>query len=75
MTILFDIDPKIGIKRSGRGDRFERRAMSYHNKVRQGYLKVAKANRKRVKVVLVDTDIKSIQKKIREIIVNECKRG
>ena len=75
LTILFDLDPATGIKRSGRGDRFERRAITFHKKVRDGYLKVAWANKGRVKVVPVSGDIKTIQQKVREIVANECRLG
>ncbi|MBU1044646.1 MAG: dTMP kinase [Candidatus Omnitrophica bacterium] len=71
LTILFDIDPKIGLVRSGRGDRFEKRKISFHQRVRMGYLKIAKENPDRIKIIKVDTDIKTIQNQLRTILNNE----
>ena len=71
LTILFDIDVNTGIKRCGRADKFEKRSLFYHNKVRNGYLQIAKKNTKRVKVIKVDRDIETIQNELRLIIFNE----
>ena len=48
ITILLDLDPKIGLARvAGRGDsdelRFEEKGIAFHKKLRQGYLKLAAA--------------------------------
>jgi dTMP kinase len=52
LTLLFDIDVKKGFARINRAkDRIEQRAISYHKKVRQGYLSIAKKEPKRVKVI------------------------
>ncbi|MFH1063014.1 MAG: dTMP kinase [Candidatus Omnitrophota bacterium] len=71
LTILFDIDPRIGLIRCGRGDRFEKRRLAFHKRVRAGYLRIAKADFKRIKIIKVNTDIKTIQKQLRDIIANE----
>jgi len=71
LTILFDIDPKVGLVRSGRGDCFEKRKMSFHEKVRAGYLKIAKENPGRIRVIKVESDIKAIQNQLRDILTNE----
>lgn len=75
LTILFDLDPKLGLVRCGRGDRFEKRKLSFHQKVRNGYLQIAKVNSKRIKIIKVDSDINSIQKQLRDIIANEFDFG
>ena len=44
-TFLLDIDPVVAFKRKGGqevGDRIEQQSIEYHQKVRQGYLKIAK---------------------------------
>ena len=53
MTIFFDIDAKKGLSRiKGRTkDRIERRAISYHNKVRKGYREIARREPGRVKLI------------------------
>jgi dTMP kinase len=73
LTVLFDIDPRVGLIRCGRGDRFEKRKLAFHKRVRAGYLSIAKADSRRIKVIKVDADIKTIQSKLRNIIANEFK--
>ncbi|MCP4648977.1 MAG: dTMP kinase [PVC group bacterium] len=73
LTILFDIDPKIGLTRSGRGDRFEKRKISFHRRVRNGYLKVARENQSRIKVIPVKDDIQTIQQCVRDIVQDACR--
>ncbi len=73
VTILFDVDPQIGLVRSGRNDRFEKRKMDFHERVRRGYLKIAKANPKRIKIINASEDVASIQDKVREIFLSVFK--
>ena len=78
LTILMDIDPGTGLKRArnvngfykGSVDRIERESLTFHRRVRQGYLKLAKAEPKRIKVVKVREKIKDTQARIREIVAN-----
>lgn len=54
LTFLLDIDPKEGLRRAGRvKDRIELRKLSYHQKVRHGYFKLAKQEPGRIKIVKV----------------------
>jgi dTMP kinase len=53
-TFLLDLDPRIGLARVGaRGvlDRMEKEALTFHKAVRAGYLRLAKANKKRFRVI------------------------
>lgn len=60
LTLLFDIDAKDGLSRIKRSkDRIERRTIAYHNRVRQGYLKIAEKESHRVKVIKVNSRTKS----------------
>ncbi|MBN1870141.1 MAG: dTMP kinase [Candidatus Omnitrophica bacterium] len=56
MTFFFDIDAKKGLSRiQGRKkDRIERRTISYHNRVRQGYIQIARREPGRVKLINAD---------------------
>jgi dTMP kinase len=71
ITILLDIKPTVGIKRgtihSGK-DKFESENGLFHDRVRKGYLKIAKNDPKRV--ILIDTSgsIKEVQDKIRRVV-------
>jgi dTMP kinase len=44
LTLVFDLDPRIGLERAslrGGDDRFERKGLEFHNRLRGGYLAVA----------------------------------
>src|SRR5258705_271597 len=45
LTLLFDLDPAIGVRRiSGRRlDRFEREKLAFHRRVRRGYFEIMRA--------------------------------
>ncbi|MFA0783300.1 dTMP kinase [Fervidibacter sacchari] len=51
LTLLLDIDPEAGLKRSQRETVFERRSLDFHQRVRWGYLWLAKQEPHRVKVI------------------------
>ncbi len=53
ITFFFDIDAKKGLSRiKGRAkDRIERRAIRYHNRVREGYTEIARREPGRVKLI------------------------
>lgn len=68
LTILLDIGVKKGLQRILRDkDRIEQRSLAYHRRVRQGYLRIAKEEPGRVKVVKVK-DIKGTHVQIRKIV-------
>ncbi|MBM3244738.1 MAG: dTMP kinase [Candidatus Omnitrophica bacterium] len=68
MTILLDLPVKKGLKhREFIEDRIERRPLSYHMRVRRGYLAIARQEPKRVKIVKLDGDIAVTQDKIRKL--------
>lgn len=65
LTFLFDIETKKGLSRTGRiKDRIERRSLSYHNRVRKGYLQLAKKEPKRIKLIKVNKSKEKIQKTV-----------
>jgi len=51
LTILLDLDPKKGIRRKARRDRMERESLRFHQKVRRGFLALAKRNPKRFVII------------------------
>ena len=71
LTILIDIPAEIGLGRiSGREiDRLEQESLSFHKKVRQGYLDIAKAEPKRFLVIDGEQKIEAIQEEIRNKII------
>lgn len=71
LTFILDIDPKVGLGRSNRRlgaeegaknkeDRFERMDFSFHEKLRQGFLSIAKVEPARCKVISAALSIDDI---------------
>lgn len=51
LTLLLDVDPEFGLRRVQRETAFERRPLSFHHRVRWGYLWLAKREPNRFKVI------------------------
>jgi dTMP kinase len=52
LTIVLDLPAEVGLRRLGRSrDRIESEAIEFHERVRQGYLKIARHDADRIKVV------------------------
>lgn len=68
LTIILDIDARLGLGRAGKKDRMEKKSLTFHKKVRQGYLALARKEPKRIKVVRVRDEIAETQKAVRTII-------
>ena len=74
LTFLLDIDVKIGLARSfakaegmeNKELRFENTEIAFHERLRQGYLSLAKKEEKRFRVIEAAADIESVTKKIIE---------
>ncbi|MFO7153112.1 MAG: dTMP kinase [Bacillota bacterium] len=67
VTILLDIDPAESLKRlTGGKDRLESEALEFHQKVREGYLKVKEMFPERIKVVDASMPVKEVFEKIVE---------
>jgi dTMP kinase len=78
LTIVLDIDPEIGLKRAmlrniedGKAKeegRFEAEHISFHNKIREGYLTWAAFNKDRMRVVNADNTPDQVFERIKEIL-------
>lgn len=56
LTFVFDLDPIVGLQRAkGRGspaeDRFERKGLDFHRKLRAGFMQIARGDPKRCRIV------------------------
>ena len=78
LTILLDIDAKEGLRRAGRAgrkkklfkvDRMERKSLAYHRAVRNGYLSLARQEKKRIKVIRTQPDAHKTQELIRQEVL------
>lgn len=80
ITILFDLDPRIGLKRawkeidkggrSGAETRFEHEALAFHDKVRSGYLELAKKEPDRIKIIDASLSESEVRKQIVGILTD-----
>jgi dTMP kinase len=69
LTIFLDLPVASGLQhRYNCCDRIEQRSVSYHEKVRKGYLLIARQEPRRIKIVKVLEDKFKTQNKIRELI-------
>ena len=69
LTIILDIDVESSMKRVGQNkDRMESAGVEFFNKVRTGYLEIAKKEPKRVKVINSSDTIENIHKQVVELI-------
>jgi len=60
LTILLDIEPETGLRRSQRKTIFERRSLEFHERVRHGYLWLASREPHRIKVVDASQPLESV---------------
>jgi dTMP kinase len=67
-TIVLDCPVEVGIARAKGEDRFEREDKKFHQQVREGYLRIAREEPHRVKVVSGQGEQSAIQGEIRRII-------
>ena len=70
LTLLFDLDPAIGVRRiSGRRlDRFEREKLAFHRRVRRGYLEIMRAEPKRVRRLDASAPPAEVERQVRAIV-------
>jgi len=68
LTVFLDLPLKQGLEhRALSKDRIERRPLSYHRRVRRGYLRLAALEPGRIKIIKVDKDKSKTQEKIRKL--------
>jgi dTMP kinase len=83
LTILFDVDPEIGIGRSleklkqaGLDEsRFEKESIDFHSRVRAGFLDLAKRNPQRYRIIDGSQRIDLVYKEVIEIFNNDVLEG
>lgn len=79
LTLLLDCPVETGIGRAlernsknshAKDGRFEEEALSFHQRVRDGYLNISRSEPDRVKVIDASKDVETMQKAILEIVKN-----
>lgn len=69
LTIVLDLPADAGLRRLGRSlDRLESESLSFHERVREGYLKIAASERERIKVVDASGSIDDISLRITQVV-------
>jgi len=77
LTIILDIEAKKGLRRTTRyrrKDRIERKPLSYHNRVRKGYISIAKSQPRRVKLITTREKIGKTQELIKKEVLRVVAR-
>lgn len=73
LTFVFDLDPEVGIARAlsrHTGEvRFEKMDLSFHIRMRKGYLEIASRNPQRCKIINAHQGIEKIHSDIRNLII------
>ena len=69
LTFIFDLDPVVGLERAtkqGKGieDRFERMGLAFHQRLRDGFLEIAKQNPERCRLINAAGPIESVAQTI-----------
>lgn len=68
LTFLLDVETEEGLRRSGRGDRVERKSLLFHRKVRRGFLELARRHPKRFVVLSTRLPIEAVREKIERVL-------
>lgn len=76
LTLLLDLDPRVAlaraqgreIRRNSAHSRFEAQGLKFHQRVRAGYLAIARREPRRMKVVRADRPVAEVQTEIRRIV-------
>lgn len=75
LTILFDVSPAIGRRRTARKrkrDRFERERDAYFKRVRSAYLRRARAKARRIRVLDARKSLDQVKKELEKILSSYC---
>lgn len=75
LTIIFDLEPGVGLERAGlRGgdDRFERKGLDFHTRLREAYLAIAKMFPDRCRIVDASQAVEDVSSTIWQIVTRHC---
>jgi dTMP kinase len=75
LTLLLDVSlatARVRARGRTRADRFEREKAAFHRRVRAGYLRRARENPRRVRVIDASGGIAEVSKKLEEILISYC---
>ncbi len=71
LTILLDLDPEAGLRRArqrGRADRLEQESLAFHQRVRQGFMRLAEQDPERIRVLDGTGSVDEIAAAVRALV-------
>lgn len=72
LTLILDVDPELGLerarKRSDGEDRFEKKGLAFHRKLRAGFLAIAAQDPERCKIIDSSRPYEAVAKDIRRFV-------
>jgi len=68
LTLFLDVAPKTGLGRLKTKDRIESRPLNFHNKLRRGFLNLAKKYPRRIKVIDARGNLEEVCGKVEDLI-------
>ncbi len=77
LTILLDIAPEVGLSRKRRGsewNRLDAYALAFHQRVRQGYLELARQDPERWVTIDASQPFETVQSQIRRVVLERIAR-
>ena len=72
LTFLLDVGIKEGLRRSGRSDRVEKKSVAFHEKVRKGFLALARREPRRFLVIPAGLGIQEVRKRVEDKLRTLC---
>jgi dTMP kinase len=77
LTIILDLDPEAGLARAaarpGAEARFESKGLAFHQRLRNGFLAIARENSKRCRVIDAQRPISEVAADVLRIILAHLK--
>lgn len=73
LTLIFDLEPQAGLARAraragaAAEDRYERKGIAFHQRVREGFLDIARKEPKRCRIVDANGDVEAVAAKVWEL--------
>lgn len=77
LTLLFDMPPDDAAQRRRRGseDRMERKDLAFHERVREGYLTLARQEPDRIRIVDAMASVEQVQRVVRKLVAQALNSG
>ena len=75
LTLLFDVSPAVGRRRTGRRrnpDRFEREKGAFYQRVRRAYLRRAREHPRRIRVIDSSRSLPEVNKTLEKLLLSYC---